>query len=197
MTTRLQQLLITVLAILSLGTGSVSACVCKHQHQHHGETEKSSSHGPSHEHSKAIRDDDVAQTPSYERDETGKTSSHNHSPRHAESIRGDNEHPISASEQDETGNASYSHVQAESPWVDGTAQIFGPAQCVCEMAAKVAAKPDPIKFKKHIASAGTAEAPEASLMVEIELYRTIAFEKPFYLSDSFYNLAPKRGPPIL
>ena len=58
-TTRLHQILITVLAILSLGAGSVSACTCSHHEESQGTEvqESCQSHHDSHEGTSL--DDDV------------------------------------------------------------------------------------------------------------------------------------------
>ena len=71
------------------------------------------------------------------------------------------------------------------------------ADCICEVAAsKAVAKSEAIKFNKHIAAVSVEKVVVTAVFHPLETAR-IDFIKPFYLSDSFYNLAPKRGPPIL
>jgi hypothetical protein len=86
----------------------------------------------------------------------------------------------------------------QSPEVDSTRelrQLDGGSECFCaESAPRLFSKSETIKIEKQ-----TAALP--FLRVEIETVSTaisvvnVYFEKPFYLSDSFYNLKSPRAPP--
>ncbi len=69
--------------------------------------------------------------------------------------------------------------------------------CVCaETSAKVLAKSETIKLNKYILRIST-KLPKQLVAVRQQDTARVDFVKPFYLSDSFYDLAPKRGPPVL
>jgi hypothetical protein len=74
---------------------------------------------------------------------------------------------------------------------------FAPGDgCICaETAQRTAAKSDAVKLNKFTATV----VPDALQTIATREQRhatSVTFaEKPLYLSDSFYYLAPKRGPP--
>jgi len=70
-------------------------------------------------------------------------------------------------------------------------------ECVCDsLRAKIVARLDVLKLKKHAAHV-SIETIVTVVAQPLTTRHEIAFEKPFYLTDSFYNLSPKRGPPVL
>ena len=71
------------------------------------------------------------------------------------------------------------------------------ADCICEVTtSKVIAKSEGIKLRKH-ATAVFIKTPLPIAVASLAKTTRAEFAKPFYLSDSFYNLAPKRGPPTI
>ena len=106
--------------------------------------------------------------------DTGKSSLHSHS------------------EMSEFGDSHHSRVE------NTASCLASDSDCVCEAAtAKLVAKSDWIKFDKHIATVSLEKADIAVAVFQPLTTVRIDFAKPFYLSNSFYDLAPKRGPPNL
>ena len=69
--------------------------------------------------------------------------------------------------------------------------------CVCSFdSEQIVVKSESIKLKKHAALA-VVETPVVEQVSCIQQAAKIGFIKPSYLSDSFYNLSPSRGPPSL
>ena len=67
--------------------------------------------------------------------------------------------------------------------------------CVCAADGQTAfAKAESLQLKKHIALAAV-EIPSTVLFVGTYQTAAVSFVKPTYLSDSFYELPPSRGPP--
>lgn len=67
--------------------------------------------------------------------------------------------------------------------------------CSCfEVIPKLSAKSENPKLKKH-AAANSSEPPVEISCVLLTAAASSAFAKPLYLSDSFYNISPSRGPP--
>ena len=139
---KLKQVLVGILASLSLFVSTISACSCSH-HQVKQKTETAAS---CHEHST----------------ETGRN-------RVVDSTDESNEKSI-------TGD-----------------------YCVClQTVSKVFAKSERVKIEKQTAAAVlTFKQVFESAGVRQSAAEKIDFIKPFYLSDSFYNLSPGRAPPVL
>jgi hypothetical protein len=71
------------------------------------------------------------------------------------------------------------------------------ADCICAAAASRSVVKSPhIKLKKQIAAIALAWSGTIA-DVDPPDRSALNFTKPYYLSDSFYDLAPKRGPPLL
>ena len=71
------------------------------------------------------------------------------------------------------------------------------ADCVCAATpSKLIAKSTWIKLQKNVATVSFETSITVAVVGQMNTAR-VYFVKPFYLSDSFYNLAPKRGPPSL
>jgi hypothetical protein len=140
MMTRIGQILICLVAILSLAATTASACTCDH-HQH--ETVK-------------------AEEP----------SCHSHASAHSE--------------------AGPADLDEEN------CCLASGSDCVCaDTRPRAFAKSEGLKLQKHFTPV-PAEPVVIAVPPATETSDTgIHFDKPFYLCDSFYNLAPKRGPPIL
>jgi hypothetical protein len=98
-----------------------------------------------------------------------------------------------AAEQHSCHNEASEKAEADSSPVD-TRSISG-AGCSCfEIVPKLSAKSENPKLKKH----ALANSPERRANIAFvshfgESVKT--FAKPLYLSDSFYNISPSRGPP--
>ncbi len=70
--------------------------------------------------------------------------------------------------------------------------------CVCaENTKNIVAKFEAIKLKKHAASANSLDVRASVKVLPANKTIEIGLVKPSYLSDPFYNLAPKRGPPVI
>lgn len=102
----------------------------------------------------------------------------------------------------------HSHEEAEAPHHDEaaktetavarTALSFSETECCCIQAApKVFAKPRTVKTEKQAARILPPARIETALTPQIVSIKTIELARPFYLSDSFHNLAPGRAPPRL
>ena len=106
-------------------------------------------------------------------------------------------------------NASSCHEHSEAAETEQTkhhssdskesAQSVVPAdECCCiEPAPKVYAKSETVKIEKQSAAISQTLLPEIALAPKLILIKTVNFETPFYLTDSFYNLSPGRDPPVL
>ncbi len=71
-------------------------------------------------------------------------------------------------------------------------------ECCCASSApRVFAKSETVKIEKQTADYQPNAPPEIKVFVSAENVETIDFAKPFYLSDSFYNLKSPRAPPRL
>ncbi len=69
--------------------------------------------------------------------------------------------------------------------------------CVCTTeTAKFLAKSETIKLNKYILRIST-KLPKLLISIRQQDTEGVDLVKPFNLSDSFYDLAPKRGPPVL
>jgi hypothetical protein len=69
-------------------------------------------------------------------------------------------------------------------------------ECTCfQLDSKINAKSGTIKFEKRVGAAA-ALTPVKIVFVSRIAAPKISFSKPLYLSDSFYNLAPGRAPPV-
>jgi hypothetical protein len=81
---------------------------------------------------------------------------------------------------------------------NGLHSLSPDVDCICaKSASRFVAKSDAIKLKKQIAAIALRPAVVADGVRQTVGSPAVHFTKPFYLSDSFHNLAPKRGPPIL
>lgn len=70
-------------------------------------------------------------------------------------------------------------------------------ECTCfQFVSKISAKSSNVKFEKQTAAASVKTKLKITF-VSRTIPATNAFSKPLYLSDSFYNLAPGRAPPVL
>ena len=71
-------------------------------------------------------------------------------------------------------------------------------ECCCVSSApRVFAKAETIKIEKQTAGYQPNAPPVFNSFASIKKVETIDFAKPFYLSDSFYNLKSPRAPPRL
>lgn len=70
-------------------------------------------------------------------------------------------------------------------------------ECVCIQAApRVFAKSEIVKIEKQAAAISPNIAISINLTATIVPVEIVEFVKPFYLSDSFYNIKSPRAPPI-
>lgn len=97
----------------------------------------------------------------------------------------------------ETPSCHYQAKEKEAQEAEIQADYFESGEnCVCAaISQRTATKSEAIKFKK-LAAAITPNALFTVVTQEQPIVTSLAFvSKPFFLSDSFYNIAPKRGPP--
>ncbi|HEX8367188.1 MAG TPA: hypothetical protein VF604_01355 [Pyrinomonadaceae bacterium] len=79
-----------------------------------------------------------------------------------------------------------------------TETTISEAGCVCfQTAPKAFAKSETVKFEKHATAISPLTPPAAVISIPPIAAVKIDFTKPFYLSDSFYNISPGRAPPVL
>ncbi len=70
--------------------------------------------------------------------------------------------------------------------------------CVCpDTATRVSTKHETIRITKHAAAIPSVTHVDIAHVIAELNTAEHRFDRPRYLSDSFYNLAPKRGPPII
>lgn len=69
--------------------------------------------------------------------------------------------------------------------------------CASSSTPRVFAKTDTVKIEKQIALSIKPARIEFETTPQIVSVKTVVFEVPFYLSDSFYNISPGRAPPRL
>jgi hypothetical protein len=70
--------------------------------------------------------------------------------------------------------------------------------CICaDTGPRASAKSESLKLQKHDSPAPAKAVVVTRPALTITPDTAFHFDKPFYLCDSFYNLAPKRGPPTL
>ena len=93
--------------------------------------------------------------------------------------------------------ASGGHHHDEEAGPDGGDFAASSESCVCTAAiVKASPKSEFVKFQKPAPTSGIGEplVPPFAEAIPVDLP---VLERPFYLCDSFHNLAPKRGPPIV
>lgn len=89
------------------------------------------------------------------------------------------------------------HNRTEQKHNSSAESVNSEIECCCfEVVSKINAKPGTIKFEKLVRAASGLEPVKIALVSRIAAPK-ISFSKPLYLSDSFYNLAPGRAPPVL
>lgn len=67
--------------------------------------------------------------------------------------------------------------------------------CVIQPAPQAVSKSENFKLEKQQPALLPKSAIEIKAVPQLVSVKTIEFEAPFYLSDSFYNISPSRGPP--
>lgn len=72
-----------------------------------------------------------------------------------------------------------------------------PCECSSEFAPKVFAKSENVKIEKQTAKLADSINIESKEVLQEKSVAKIEFSKPFYLSDSFYNLKSPRAPPTI
>jgi hypothetical protein len=88
------------------------------------------------------------------------------------------------------------HHQTDSAEIFQTVISEGGCCCI-QPAPKVVSKNESFKLNKSVAALLTESQIEIKPISQIVSVAAIDFVTPFYLSDSFYNLTPSRGPPRL
>lgn len=90
------------------------------------------------------------------------------------------------------------HHHADSAETKNVSPVLSEKECCCiKPAPKVFAKSETVKTEKQFAKISSSASVEINVIVQINSVRTTEFIRPFYLSDSFYNLSPGRAPPRL
>lgn len=102
-------------------------------------------------------------------------------------------HPVKAADEHSCHNETAETAESDNS-SDQTHELSG-AGCSCfEIVPKLPAKSESPKLKKHAATNST-ESPLPVAFVSHTVVSLHTFAKPLYLSDSFYNISPPRGPP--
>ena len=102
---------------------------------------------------------------------------------------------ISSCHQPETRETkTENHHQSDSTETVQTVISEGDCNCV-QPAPKVVSKNENFKFEKQTVALLPKLPVEIKVVPHIVSADVIDFEPPFYLSDSFYNISPSRGPP--
>jgi len=99
-------------------------------------------------------------------------------------------------EKVETQTAScHQHSETKTASVENVSQINSSQECNCiEPAPRVFAKSETLKIEKQTAALPFSSA-EFKTVSTVLPAKEVFFEKPFYLSDSFYNIKSPRAPP--
>ncbi len=101
--------------------------------------------------------------------------------------------PVKAADEHSCHNETAETAESDNS-SDQTHELSG-AGCSCfEIVPKLPAKSESPKLKKHAATNST-ESPLLFTVVSNVVVSLHTFAKPLYLSDSFYNISPPRGPP--
>jgi hypothetical protein len=86
----------------------------------------------------------------------------------------------------------------ERPRADTGDCIDNDGDCIC---AETASRTFARSFTPHLQQFVAVHTPVVVEIAQPTTVRVVTpridFERPFYLTDSFYNLSPKRGPPVL
>ena len=101
-------------------------------------------------------------------------------------------------EKIETESVScHEHAEPQPESAEKGTKLNPSAECGCILPApRVFSKSETIKIEKQ-AAALPFSMPEIKLISAVLPAENHYFEKPFYLSDSFYNLKSPRAPPAL
>lgn len=88
------------------------------------------------------------------------------------------------------------HGNSETTSVEKVSELDSNDECFCiQPAPRVFSKSEKIKFEKQAAVLPVSHT-EIQTISPIAADASVYFEKPFYLSDSFYNLKSPRAPPV-
>ncbi|MET0752764.1 MAG: hypothetical protein ABWZ66_05305 [Pyrinomonadaceae bacterium] len=93
------------------------------------------------------------------------------------------------------GHSENTEVKRESPETVQTTISEGECFCI-QPAPKLIAKSEKVKIEKQQIAVVSYLSLQVTFAVRANPVRT-DFVKPFFLTDSFYNLTPGRAPPVL
>lgn len=112
-------------------------------------------------------------------------------PQHSHESNTDSHHSHSES--------ALGHQRDEQAEINFASLSFSETECCCisSPAPKVFTKSETVKTEKQVARILPKTEFEINLAPQIVSVKTVEFIRPFYLSDSFHNLAPGRAPPCL
>jgi hypothetical protein len=120
-----------------------------------------------------------------------KTSEHCQPQSHSHEIKADLSHAHDKS-------SAPNHHDDDLAKTDAISLSLSQPECCCiKPAPKVYAKSETVKAEKQVAGIHSATRIELDLTLQIVSVKTIELIRPFYLSDSFYNVSPGRAPPRL
>jgi hypothetical protein len=99
----------------------------------------------------------------------------------------------------EDHETSFENIGKTDPVNESATRIVSEQECRClqPTTLKTGAKSETVKLKTHLAALPEKTAPETIVSLPKMISVKVNFAKPLYLSDSFYNLAPGRAPPVL
>jgi hypothetical protein len=107
-------------------------------------------------------------------------------------------HEAENSSQHPRGEAIEQQHHANLTEAENDSISFSENGCCCiKPAPKVFAKSETVKSEKQMAKLSLSAQIEINLTAQIVSVKTAEFIRPFYLSDSFYNISPGRAPPRL
>ncbi len=107
------------------------------------------------------------------------------------------------SEHQSSQKASCEHHQEDSGTAASPSETIqttiSEPDCCCASPAppRAFAKSETVKIEKQVAVTVQPSRIEINITPQVVSVKTIVFARPFYLSDSFYNISPGRAPPRL
>jgi hypothetical protein len=188
---KIKQFVFVIGCLISLLVSPILGCTCPHdlyQAEASEQVQSQSLHSDEINHSHEVKE-----KASHSHENRGKAPhAHNNNEKgsHGEKVKTPQAQPESAQGGDHQAN--------ESATDDAVCLSFSEQECCCiQPAPQAFVKADKFKFSNLVVAilpASLMNTEIAPLFVSVNL---TPFIKPFYLSDSFYNISPGRAPPRL
>ena len=107
-------------------------------------------------------------------------------------------HQQAHAEETETHSCHSAESEHSAESVEGDNICVSQTDCFCfQHLPEVFAKAETVNVEKQSAELLQSSPVENSIITAVAAAKTVDFESPFYLSESFYNLSPGRAPPRL